>query len=119
MGHSGGVMGLRMKLHRGLAGLIKGLAGLIFLASCSAFAQQEQPEQVYQKLHRAMLAGKTEEVMSYATAAKRNELKGQPGRDATLKLIAALMPKAYVVTSRGFHPDGKPARLVTSAVGDS
>ena len=111
-------MGLRMKLHRGLAGLIKGLAGLIFLASCSAFAQQEQPEQVYQKLHRATLAGNIEEVMSYATTAKRNELKGQPGRDATLKLIAAMMPKAYVVNSRVLNPDGKTARLIASGMGE-
>jgi len=111
-------MGLRMKLHRGLAGLIKGLAGLIFLASCSAFAQQEQPEQVYLKLHRATLAGNAEEVMSYATTAKRNELKGQPGRDATLKLIAAMMPKAYVVNSRVLNPDGKTARLIASGMGE-
>lgn len=104
-------MGLRMKLHAGLA-------GLMFLASCAAFAQQEQPEQVYQKLHRAMLAGNTEEVMSYATAAKRNELKGMPGRDATLKLIATMMPKAYVVNSRILNPDGKTARLIASGMGE-
>ena len=111
-------MGLRMKLHRGLAGLIKGLAGLIFLASCSAFAQQEQPEQVYLKLHRATLAGNAEEVMSYATTAKRAELRSLPGRDATLKLIAAMMPKAYVVNSRVLNPDGKTARLIASGMGE-
>jgi len=107
-----------MKLHRGLAGLIKGLAGLIFLASCSAFAQQEQPEQVYQKLHRATLAGNAEEVMSYATTAKRNEVRSLPGRDATLKLIATMMPKAYVVNSRVLNPDGKTARLIASGMGE-
>ena len=111
-------MGLQMNLRTGLAGLKRGLAGLIFLASCSAFAQQEQPEQVYLKLHRATLAGNAEEVMSYATAAKRAELRSLPGRDATLKLIAAMMPKAYVVNSRVLNPDGKTARLIASGMGE-
>ena len=93
------------------------MAGLAFLASCAAFAQ-EPPEQVYQKLHRATLAGNADEMMSYATAAKRAELKSLPGRDATVKMMAGLMPEAYVVNSRVFNPDGKTARLIASGMGE-
>jgi hypothetical protein len=110
-------MRLHVRLKPGLAGLLKGVAGLIFLASCSAFAQ-EQPEQVYLKLHRAMLAGNAEEVMSYATLAKRAEMKNMPGRDAVIKMMAGLTPKAYTVNSRVFNPDGKTARLIASGMGE-
>jgi len=97
---------------------LKGLlAGLAVLASCAVFAQ-EQPEQVYQKLHRATLAGNAEEVMAFATAAKRNELKNMPGRDATIKMMGGLMPKQYTVNSRVFNPDGKTARLIASGMGE-
>jgi len=93
------------------------IAGLILFASCAAFAQ-EQPEQVYQKLHRATLAGNADEMMGYATAAKRAEMKSMPGRDAMVKMLAGLMPKAYTVNSRVFNPDGKTARLIASGMGE-
>jgi hypothetical protein len=93
------------------------MAGLMFLASSAAFAQ-EQPESVYQKLHRATLAGNADEMMSYATAAKRAEMKSMPGRDAMVKMMAGLMPKAYTVNSRVFNPDGKTARLIASGMGE-
>src|SRR5258706_2997941 len=94
------------------------IAALLFSASCAAFAQTEQPEQVYQKLHRATLAANADEMMNYATAAKRQELKNMPGRDAAVKMIATLMPKQYVVNSRDFNPDGQNARLIASGMGE-
>jgi hypothetical protein len=94
------------------------IAALLFSTSCAAFAQTEQPEQVYQKLHRATLAANADEMMNYATAAKRQELKNMPGRDAAVKMIATLMPKQYVVNSRVFNPDGKTARLIASGMGE-
>ena len=93
------------------------LAGLILFASSVAFAQ-EQPEQVYQKLHRATLAGNADEVMTLATAAKRAEMKNMPGRDAMIKMVGGLMPKQYTVNSRVFNPDGKTARLIASGMGE-
>ncbi len=92
--------------------------GALLLASGAALAQTEQPEQVYQKLHRATLAGNADEMMNYATAAKKAELKNMPGRDAAVKMIATLMPKQYTVNSRIFNPDGKTARLIASGMGE-
>ncbi len=103
-----------MRLHMRLQ---IGLAGLLVLASCAAFAQ-EQPEQVYQKLHRATLAANADEMMSLATAAKRAEMKNTPGREAMIKMMSSLMPKAYTVNSRVFNPDGKTARLIASGMGE-
>lgn len=94
------------------------LFAALIVVSGAAFAQSEQPEQVYQKLHRATLAGSAEEMMTYATAAKRAELKNMPGRDAMVKMIAGLMPKQYTVNSRVFNPDGKTARLIASGMGE-
>ena len=94
------------------------LAAMLLCASCGVAAQGEQPEQVYQKLHRATIAGNAEEMMTYATAAKRQEMKNMPGRDAAVKMIASLMPKAYTVNSRVFNPDGKTARVIASGMGE-
>jgi hypothetical protein len=92
------------------------LAALI-LVSGSAFAQQ-QPEEVYQRVHRAMLAGNGDEAISYATTAKKNEMRNAPGKEAIFKMMASTMPKAYVVNSRVFNPDGKTARLIASGMGE-
>ena len=97
--------------------LIIAISGLL-LASGAAFAQNEQPEAVYQKLHRAALAASVDDLMQYTTAAKRAELKAMPGREATLKMQAGLMPKQYTVNSRTLNPDGKTARLIASGMGE-
>jgi len=94
------------------------VAAALLSATFGAAAQSEQPEQVYQKLHRATLAGNADEMMNYATAAKRQEMKNMPGRDAAVKMIATLMPKQYTVNSRVFNPDGKTARLIASGMGE-
>jgi hypothetical protein len=92
------------------------LAALVFVSG-AAFAQQ-QPEEIYQRLHRAMLAGSNDEAISYATNAKKNELRNAPGKEAIFKMMASTMPKAYVVNSRVFNPDGKTARLIASGMGE-
>lgn len=92
------------------------LAALVFVSG-AAFAQQ-QPEEIYQRLHRAMLAGSNDEAISYATTARKNELRNAPGKEAIFKMMASTMPKAYVVNSRVFNPDGKTARLIASGMGE-
>jgi len=47
-------------------------------ALCAGAVAQEDPEAVYAKLHRAMLAGNTDELLRYGTAAQQAELAKLP-----------------------------------------
>jgi hypothetical protein len=83
---------------------------LFVLAVASVFAQ-EDPEAVYAKLHAATLAGKTEEVLAYGTAATQAELasKSQAEKDAMVRSLAQVLPKTYTITETAVAPDGNSA----------
>jgi len=76
-------------------------------------AAQEDPEAVYSKLHKAMLAANLGEMLKYASDAQRKELDAIPQAQkvATVQLMAKMMPASYSVAGTTINPDGKSAEL--------
>jgi len=85
----------------------------LFVLSCAGAIAQEDPEAVYAKLHRAMLAGNAEEVAGYSTAATKAELAAKPQaeRSALIRSMAQAAPRTYAITEKSIAPDGKSATL--------
>lgn len=85
----------------------------LFVLSCAGAIAQEDPEAVYARLHRAMLAGNAEEVAGYSTAATRAELAAKPQaeRNALMRAMAQAAPRTYAITEKSIAPDGKSATL--------
>jgi hypothetical protein len=88
---------------------------LAFLPFAAAAA--DDPEAVYAKVHRATLAGNTDEVLSHATAARRKEMAALPGKEDMVRMVAMTLPKAYSVTKRDVA--GRKATLELRGVHDS
>jgi hypothetical protein len=86
------------------------LAAVLALAAGPAGAQ-DQPEAVYLKLHRATLVHNLDEMLLYASDARRAELAGTPGSSVMLKLISSMMPRVYSVKSTAVTPDGLRAQM--------
>ena len=86
------------------------LAAVLALAARPAGAQ-DQPEAVYLKLHRATLVHNLDEMLLYASDARRAELAGTPGSSVMLKLISSMMPRVYSVKSTAVTPDGLRAQM--------
>ena len=86
------------------------LAAVLALAAGPAGAQEE-PEAVYLKLHRATLVHNLDEMLLYASDARRAELAGTPGSSVMLKLISSMMPRVYSVRSTAVTPDGIRAQM--------
>lgn len=85
----------------------------MFVLGCAGASAQEDPEAVYARLHRALLAGNAEEVAGYSTAATRAELAAKPQaeRNALMRAMAQAAPRTYTVTEKSIAPDGKSATL--------
>lgn len=96
-----------MRFWRALCG------GALVALFCTGALAQEDPEAVYAKLHRATLAGKTDEVMSYGTAAQRAELAKLPKeeREAVIGFLSKMLPATYTITEKTIAPDGNSAVL--------
>lgn len=87
---------------------------LIILSGAAAAA--DDIEAVYAKLHAAALARNVDEMMKYATEARRNELAITPDKEPVVALMTATMPKTYRVTGKAFSPDGDAAQLRASGL---
>ena len=87
---------------------------LIILSGAAAAA--DDIEAVYAKLHAAALARNVDEMMRYATEARRNELETTPDKEPVVALMTATMPKTYRVTGKAFSPDGDAAQLRASGL---
>jgi hypothetical protein len=90
------------------------LCGATLLALfCAGALAQEDPEAVYAKLHRATLAGKADEVMSYGTAAQRADLAKMPKeeKEAVIGFLSKMLPATYTITEKTIAPDGNSAVL--------
>ena len=96
------------------------LTAFTALAAAPARAAEE-PDAVYFKYHRAAVSRDLDEMLRYADAAQRNELSGISAaqRDATMKMLEASMPRAFVLKGKTVAPDGKRARLLVSGPGGS
>ena len=79
----------------------------------------EEPETVYLKFHRAIVAGDLDEMQRYATDAQRAELAAMsPAQKAAqVKMMSALMPRSYVVKNKSLNPGGQGAQLIVSGPG--
>lgn len=103
-----------MKLWHAICG-----AAVLALLSAGALAQ-EDPEAVYAKLHRASLAGNSDQVLSFATARQKADLasKSKAEKDAVIQFMAKLMPRSYSITGKTIAPDGNSAVLRGAGVGE-
>src|SRR3954469_3926865 len=90
-------------------------AALLLIASGAAFGADDV-EAVYAKLHAAALAKNLDEMMKYATEARRNELATLPDKEPIVALMTAMMPKSYRVTGKAFSSDGSAAQLRASGL---
>jgi hypothetical protein len=96
------------------------LAALLLLASLPAAAADE-PDAVYARYHRAVVAGDVQEVMRGATARTRSEISALPvaQREAVVKTLGAQMPRAFSQLYKNVAPDGQSARLLLRGPGGS
>ena len=98
--------------------IVAAFAALCMVVPCAAPAAEE-PELVYAKFHRAVASGNLAEMAKYGPDARRAELAAMSDaqKDATLKMIAMMMPRAFTLRSKLVNPDGRSARLVVSGPG--
>jgi hypothetical protein len=89
---------------------------LALLLAPFAAAAQNQPEAVYAKFHRAAVSGDVEEMARHVQAAQRAEIASMSvaQKQASAKMMAALLPRAYVLNDKRVNPNGQGARLIVS-----
>lgn len=92
------------------------LLGAILLAVSLAAVAADEPEVVYGKFHRAIASGDLDGVMEHAPAARRAEIAAMSGaqKDAQIKMLSMMLPKAFKLVSKNVAPDGKRARLLVT-----
>lgn len=85
-----------------------------------ALPAAEEPEAVYAKFHRAAVSGNLDEMVRYGPAAQRAELAAmsQAQKEASVKMMAALLPRAYLLQQKTVNPNGQSARLIVSGNSD-
>lgn len=74
----------------------------LLLVSLAAIAQQEEPEAVFARFHRAMLEGNLAEMKKYGTPAGAKDLEKLPPEQqkAMLEMVKKLLPSSYTITGR-------------------
>ncbi len=84
----------------------------------AALAQAE-PEAVYAKYHRAAVSGDVDEMARYWNAPQRAEVATMSvaQKQAAAKMMAALLPRAYLLNDKRVNPNGQNARLIVSGPG--
>ena len=95
-------------------------AGLCLVAALPATAA-DGPEVVYGKFHHAIASGNLEETMRYAPAARRAEVATMSAaqKDAQMKMLSMLLPKAFTLVDKRILPGGKNARLIVTGPGET
>lgn len=89
------------------------------MAAGSAVIAAEEPEAVYGKFHRAIVLGNLDEVMKHAPAARRAEMAGMSPaqKDAQIKMLSLMLPRAFTLMGKRVSPNGKIAHLVVTGPG--
>ena len=97
--------------------LVIALLALLPLAARGA----EEPEAVYAKFHRAAASGNLGEMMRHVPAAERAELAAMSAaqKEAIVKMMAAMLPRAYLLQAKTVSRDGKGALLQVSGQGEA
>jgi hypothetical protein len=87
----------------------RGLATALALAAPLAVLAQEDPEAVYSKVHKAVLAENWGEVLKLSTDRLRKEHESLPKdkKVLTTKVLAKILPPAYSVVEKRTSSDGK------------
>lgn len=90
-------------------------AALLGLLPC-ALSAAEEPDAAYASFHRALASGNFAEMMRYAPQERRIEMAAMSAaqRDATIKMLGMMMPRAYAVREKRVAPDGRSARLLVA-----
>jgi hypothetical protein len=90
----------------------------LLLPPCAALAQGE-PEAVYAKFHRAAVSGDVDEMARYGHAPQRAEIAAMSAaqKEASAKMMKALLPVAFRVNDKRVNPNGQSARLIVSGPG--
>ena len=94
------------------------LAAAMLCAHALACAQE--PEAVYAKFHRAVVAGDFNEMVKHGSAKQVAETKAMPAaaRPAALELVRRLMPNTYSVAGKRFETGERMTlRLVSQTAG--
>ncbi len=96
------------------------LLALGFTSALPAPAADE-PEVVYARFHRALAANNLEDMLRNAPEARRAEMArmSQAQKDASMKMISSMMPRAFLLRDKTVSADGKAARLVVSGPGEA
>ena len=84
-----------------------------------AAAALEEPDAIYGRFHRAVIAEDVNEMLKYSPDQQKAELNAMsPGqRSAQVKMIASLFPRSYVLKAKEVNPDGKGALLLLFGAG--
>lgn len=96
-------------------------AALLLLLLAPPALAIDEPDAVYARYHRAVVAGDLEEVMRNGIAQTRSEISGLPvaQREAVVKMLASQMPRAFTLLYKNVAPDGQSARLMLRGPGGS
>ncbi|HEY8069520.1 MAG TPA: hypothetical protein VIF38_11585 [Burkholderiales bacterium] len=76
----------------------------------------EEPEAVYARFHRAAMAGDVDEMLKYGLAKRRAEMQGASAatREATLKLVQFMAPRAFKLENKAVNARAGRATLIVS-----
>jgi hypothetical protein len=90
------------------------IAAFCMLLPCAAPAAEE-PETVYAKFHRAVMAGDLEEMLRYGPAQRRAEMQGLSAahKEAALKMAQFMMPRAFTLERKAVHARGRTTLIVS------
>ena len=95
---------------------MKLLVACILLLSPFTAVAGDEPEAVYAKFHRAVMAGDLAEMLKYGPAARRAEIQGMSAssKEAALKLAQFMMPRAFTLQRKSVQANGRGATLIVS-----
>ena len=93
------------------------VAAFLFLLLTAVGARAaDEPEVVYGKFHRAVMAGDLDEMLKYGPAQRRAELQTTSAstREAALKMAQFMMPRAFALQWKTVQSNGRGATLIVS-----
>jgi len=98
---------------------MKKILGVVVFFVASAALAAEEPEIAYGKFHRAIASADLAEAMKYAPAARRTEMAAmsEAQKDAQIKMLSLMLPRAFTLMSKTVAPNGKTANLVVTGPG--
>lgn len=101
--------------------VLAAIAAALLSLTPGAAPAQEEPEAVYAKFHRALMAGDLATLTRYGTPAGGAELAAMPAeqRKAILDMMKKLLPRSYSIAGREISPDGGRAILRATGTGPS